>query len=117
MHLMKVGSSAQSGETVLCVIYIEAVKALFTSSIPRIVQLQGPDAAINKLDANGCTPLMYAVMADSKLAIEMLLNFGAKREQVCVCVGGGGGRRYVSADSGCGGVRVCKSGWEDYVYQ
>jgi len=55
------------------------------------VQLQGPDAAINKLDANGCTPLMYAVMADSKLAIEMLLNFGAKREQVGVCVEGGGG--------------------------
>lgn len=57
------------------------------------MQLQGPGAAINKLDANGCTPLMYAVMADSKLAIEMLLNFGAKREQVCVCVclGGWGG--------------------------
>ena len=29
---------------------------------------------------------MYAVMADSKLAIEMLLNFSAKREEVCVCV-------------------------------
>jgi len=80
------------------------------------VQLQGPDAAINKLDANGCTPLMYAVMADSKLAIEMLLNFGAKREQVGVCVEEGGGR-YVSVDSGCGGVRLYKSGWEDYVYQ
>ena len=61
------------------------------------MQLQGPNAAINQLDANGCTPLMYAVMADSKLGIEMLLNFGTKREQVhlymyiCVCLGGGGG--------------------------
>jgi len=31
--------------------------------------------------------------------------------------GGGGGLRYVSVDSGCGGVRLYKSGWEDYVYQ
>ena len=64
-------------------------------NVPQTVQLQGPDAAINQLDANGCTPLMYAVMADSKLGIEMLLNFGTKREQVhmymCVCGGGGGG--------------------------
>ena len=50
----------------------------------------GPNAPIDELDANGCTPLMYAAMADSHLAVEMLLNFSARREQVCmlasVCV-------------------------------
>ena len=42
----------------------------------------GPDAPIDELDANGCTPLMYAVMSESRLVIEMLLNFSARREQV-----------------------------------
>ena len=46
------------------------------------LQLQGPGAPIDALDGNGCTPLMYAVMADSRLAVEMLLNFSAKRETV-----------------------------------
>ena len=45
-------------------------------------QKHGPRAPIDELDANGCTPLMYAAIADSQLAIEMLLNFSAKREQV-----------------------------------
>lgn len=45
-------------------------------------QKHGPTAPIDGLDANGCTPLMYAAVADSQLAIEMLLNFSAKREQV-----------------------------------
>ena len=47
-----------------------------------LIQQLGPEAPINELDANGCTPLMYAVMADSRFAIEMLLNFSARREQV-----------------------------------
>lgn len=49
-----------------------------------IVRLQhyGPGAPINDLDLNGCTPLMYAALADSILAIEMLLNFSARRETV-----------------------------------
>ena len=46
------------------------------------IQQLGPDAPIDDLDANGCTPLMYAVMSESRLAIEMLLNFSARREQV-----------------------------------
>ena len=46
------------------------------------MQYHGPGAPINDLDSNGCTPLMYAAMADSILAIEMLLNFSARREQV-----------------------------------
>jgi ankyrin repeat protein len=45
-------------------------------------QQHGPNAPVDELDANGCTPLMYAAMADSRLAIEMLLNFSARREQV-----------------------------------
>ena len=47
-----------------------------------MIQQHGPNAPIDDLDANGCTPLMYAAMADSRLAIEMLLNFSARREQV-----------------------------------
>ena len=47
-----------------------------------IPQQMGPDAPIDEFDANGCTPLMYAVMSESQQAIEMLLNFGARREQV-----------------------------------
>ena len=45
-------------------------------------QQLGPDAPLDELDANGCTPLMYAVMSESRLAIEMLLNFSARREEV-----------------------------------
>lgn len=46
------------------------------------MQQLGLNAPIDDLDANGCTPLMYAVLAESRLAIEMLLNFSARREQV-----------------------------------
>lgn len=46
-------------------------------------KVQGPDAPLNELDGNGCTPLMYAAAADSVLAIEILLSYSAKREQVC----------------------------------
>ena len=45
-------------------------------------KVQGPDAPLNELDSNGCTPLMYAAVADSILAIEILLSYSAKREQV-----------------------------------
>lgn len=37
------------------------------------------------LDDNGCTPLMYAAIADSWQAAEMLLNFSARREMVGNC--------------------------------
>ena len=47
-----------------------------------LLQVLGPGDAIDRLDVNGCSPLMYAVMADSRLAVEMLLNFSARREQV-----------------------------------
>lgn len=50
-----------------------------------ILQVQGPDAPLNELDSNGCTPLMYAAVADSVLAIEILLSYSAKREQVSTC--------------------------------
>eukprot|EP00731_Ephydatia_muelleri_P038669 Em0853g5a len=35
---------------------------------------------VDILDDNGCTPLMYAAIADSWQAAEMLLNFSARRE-------------------------------------
>lgn len=47
-----------------------------------LFQQYGPRAPINELDSNGCTPLMYAAMADSVLGIEMLLSFSARREKV-----------------------------------
>lgn len=47
-----------------------------------IVQREGPNAPLNELDENGCSPLMYAALADAVPAVEMLLNFGAKRETV-----------------------------------
>ena len=59
---------------------------MFHHYIISVKQHLGPNAPIDELDANGCTPLMYAAMADSQLAVEMLLNFSARREQVCVCV-------------------------------
>ena len=37
---------------------------------------------MNELDENGCSPLMYAAMADSVPVVEMFLNFAAKRETV-----------------------------------
>ena len=46
------------------------------------IQVQGPNAPLNELDSNGCTPLMYAAVADSVLAIEILLSYSAMREQV-----------------------------------
>lgn len=49
--------------------------------IMHLMKHLGPNAPIDELDANGCTPLMYAAMADSHLAVEMLLNFSARREQ------------------------------------
>ena len=60
-------------------------KAAFTgdhSTIMRIARSEGPQAPLNLLDRNGCTPLMYAVMGDSKDAIEVLMNFSAKKEVV-----------------------------------
>lgn len=39
-------------------------------------------------DENGCTPLMYAAIADSWPAAEMLLNFSAKREMVDIITKG-----------------------------
>ena len=54
------------------------------ASLHYILQQHGPSAPLNELDENGCTPLMYAAIADSRLAIEMLLNFSAKREKVSV---------------------------------
>lgn len=42
----------------------------------------GPGDHVDFLDENGCTPLMYAAIADSWPAAEMLLNFSAKREMV-----------------------------------
>lgn len=45
-------------------------------------QREGPDAPLNELDHNGCTPLMYAAMADSVTTLEILLHFAAKREMV-----------------------------------
>ena len=48
----------------------------------RIGRSEGPRAPLDQLDQNGCTPLMYAVMGDSKDAIEVLMNFSAKKEVV-----------------------------------
>ena len=45
-------------------------------------QHEGPNAPLDELDDNGCTPLMYAAMADSERAIQLLLNLSAAREQV-----------------------------------
>lgn len=45
-------------------------------------QREGPNAPLNELDENGCCPLMYAAMADAVPAVEMVLNFSAKREMV-----------------------------------
>ena len=56
--------------------YIHRVDILFT------MQSHGPDAPLDELDNNGCTPLMYAAVADSVLAIEILLSYSARREQV-----------------------------------
>lgn len=46
------------------------------------LQRDGHNAPLNELDENGCTPLMYAALSDSDSAIEMLLNFSARREEV-----------------------------------
>lgn len=46
------------------------------------LQREGPNAPMNELDENGCSPLMYAALADSVPVVEMLLNFAAKREIV-----------------------------------
>jgi ankyrin repeat protein len=70
----------QSGITKLGGIYKAALSA-DTSGIFRIVKKQGLDAPLNEADDNGCTPLMYAALSDSRSTIEMLLNFGVKREQ------------------------------------
>ena len=60
-------------------------KAAYTgdrNAIMRIGRNEGPQAPLNLLDGNGCTPLMYAVIGDSKDAIEVLMNFSAKKEVV-----------------------------------
>ena len=60
-------------------------KAAYTgdrNTIMRIGRNEGPQAPLNLLDDNGCTPLMYAVIGDSKDAIEVLMNFSAKKEVV-----------------------------------
>ena len=60
-------------------------KAAYTgdrNTIMRIGRIEGPQAPLNLLDGNGCTPLMYAVIGDSKDAIEVLMNFSAKKEVV-----------------------------------
>ena len=60
-------------------------KAAYTgdrNTIMRIGRTEGPQAPLNLLDGNGCTPLMYAVIGDSKDAIEVLMNFSAKKEVV-----------------------------------
>jgi ankyrin repeat protein len=49
--------------------------------IMRLLTAQGY-GVLSQLDANGCSPLMYAVMADSKPAIEALMSFSAKKELV-----------------------------------
>ena len=46
------------------------------------LQKEGPNAPLNELDENGCCPLMYAAIADAVPAVEMLLNFGARRDTV-----------------------------------
>ena len=51
-----------------------------------IYKVEGPNAPLNELDSNGCTPLMYAAVADSVLAIEILLSYSAKRERVSMPV-------------------------------
>lgn len=55
---------------------------LFFCNIFVFVQREGPNVRINQLDENECSPLMYAVLADSIPAIEVLLHCGAKREEV-----------------------------------
>jgi len=47
-----------------------------------ILQAQGPNIQLNQLDANNLTPLMYAVLADSRQALEILVNSGCRKEQV-----------------------------------
>ena len=63
-------------------------KAAYTgdhNGIMKLVSSQGY-GVLSQLDANRCSPLMYAVMADSKTAIETLMNFSAKKELVSVYV-------------------------------
>ena len=47
----------------------------------RMVQSEGYQV-LNELDFNGCTPLMYAVLGDSKSGIECLMNLSARKETV-----------------------------------
>ena len=74
MHLMKVKNNNTLGRHIA---YVHTYHITYIHA-----QRAGPDAPIDELDANGCTALMYATMADSRLAVEMLLNFSAKREKV-----------------------------------
>ena len=46
------------------------------------LQAEGPNIQLNELDANNLTPLMYAVLADSRQALEILVNSGCRKEQV-----------------------------------
>ena len=46
------------------------------------LQAEGPNIQLNQLDANNLTPLMYAVLADSRQALEILVNSGCRKEQV-----------------------------------
>jgi len=48
------------------------------------LQAEGPNIQSNQLDANNLTPLMYAVLADSKQALEILINSGCRKELVRV---------------------------------
>ena len=47
------------------------------------LQAEGPgNIQLNQLDANNLTPLMYAILADSRQALEILVNSGCRKEQV-----------------------------------
>ena len=46
------------------------------------LQAEGPNIQLNQLDDNNLTPLMYAVLADSRQALEILVNSGCRKEQV-----------------------------------
>ena len=52
------------------------------NQVTLLLQAEGPNIQLNELDANNLTPLMYAVLADSRQALEILANSGCRKEQV-----------------------------------
>lgn len=75
--------AASKGDANAIMNIVKVRPALLAAVYYVYIQREGLSAGLDEPDnINGCTPLMYAAMADSESAIEMLLNLSVKREQV-----------------------------------